>query len=776
MIYHLSVRELVEFLFQSGDLVSTVQSFERANLGSKIHRLLQAQQTSDYHSEVYLKLTTELEGIFFLIDGRADGIFIDHDLVTIDEIKTTAKAEEDIDDTCFVHWAQAYCYGYIYANLHHEKQMQIRLTYYQIDTKAIKHFTRILSYEELETFYMDCLTQFLKWAKLAQQLKETSISQLKKLTFPFQDYRKGQRQFAVSVYKTILDQEVLFAQAPTGIGKTISTLFPSLKAIGEEKVEKIFYLCAKTITAQVAYDTIKLLQKQHISFKTVSITAKDKICFLEKRNCDPSVCPYAKGYYNRNKDALYEILTTHDFLDTKTIEEVAQKHTICPFELSLDASLYADVIICDYNYVFDPRIYLKRFFMDQGEYVFLVDEAHNLIDRGKEMYSASLSLSLFQSIKNYIPKEFQALKRSLQSIIYDFQSFLIRYQDEDFKVLEEVPITFLDTLEKFYTQCSSFLQKDHDPKYDEQIKEVFFEVNTFLKISDYYNHDFVTFLFFDEDCTIKQYCMNPSAMLRAMMNKGKSTVLFSATLSPIRYYMDLLGGNDTSLRLSLPSPFAKENVCVLINDSISTKYHDRNQSLLSIVEIIHAAILPKPGNYIVFCPSYVYMQQIATEFQHQYGDITVSIQDSLMNEEEKKAYLDAFEKTDELHVYFCVLGGMFAEGIDLKGDKLLGAIIVGVGLPQIHPQIDTVKQYFDRTNQQGYAYAYQIPGMNKVLQAAGRVIRCAQDLGILVFIDQRFTTSFYRQLLPNQYQHYKRVTSPSSTYLEIANFWKHPNT
>ena len=770
MIYHLSVRELVEFLYQSGDLISTTQNYERANLGSKIHRLLQSSQGENYHSEVYLKLTTQVEDIYFLIDGRADGIFFEEDMVTIDEIKTTAKADEDIDDSCFVHWAQAYCYAYIYATQYHLSQIQVRLTYYQIESKKIKQFLRILSYEDLHDFYMDNLHQFLKWAKLSKSLRETSIAHLKRLTFPFPAYRQGQREFAVSVYKTILEEEVLFAQAPTGIGKTISTLFPSLKAIGEDKVDKIFYLCAKTITASVAYDTIQLLQKQDISFKTVCITAKDKICFLEKRNCDPNVCPYAKGYYNRNKDALYELLTTKDFLDAKTIEEIASKHTICPFELSLDASLYADVIICDYNYAFDPRIFLKRFFLEQSNNVLLVDEAHNLIERGKEMYSASLSKSQFTAIRKFVTKDFASLKRSLASVIFEFETLAIKHE-EAFLVLSEVPITLLDALEKFYANASAYFQQDHDPQYDEQIKEVFFEVTTFLKINDYYNQDFVTFLYLDEDCTIKQYCMNPSTMLRAMMNRVKSTVLFSATLSPIQYYMDLLGGNDTSLRLSLPSPFSKDNVCVLINDAISTKYHDRMQSLLSIVEIIHASILPKPGNYIVFCPSYVYMKQISKEFMHQYPDIHVSLQDMNMSEDEKQAYLEAFKQTDKMHVYFCVLGGMFAEGIDLKGDQLLGAIIVGVGLPQISPQIDTVKGYFDEKNKQGYAYAYQIPGMNKVLQAAGRVIRCMEDKGIIVFIDQRFTTSFYKRLIPKQYQHYKRIASPSAAYLEISNFW-----
>ncbi len=776
MQFRLSVRELVEFLFQTGDLQSTTQNSERANLGSRIHRLLQAKTDDHAQNEVYLKQTTQIDDITFVIDGRADRIFHKDNDIIIDEIKTTALAYEEIDDTIFVHWAQAYCYGYLYAKQSHLEQLIIQLTYYQIETNEIKQFQKTLSFNQLETYYIDFLKRYLKWAKLSQNLRITSSKTLKSLQFPFPEYRQGQRQFAVSVYQTILQKQKLFAQAPTGIGKTISTLFPSLKAIGENKIDKIFYLCAKNITAKVACDTISLIQTQDVSFKTVHITAKDKICFLEERNCDAKHCPYAKGYYNRNKDALYELLTSKDFMNKDVICSIASKHTICPFELSLDASLYADVIICDYNYAFDSRVYLKRFFTEKGNYVFLVDEAHNLVDRGREMYSASIEKNALLQLKKYLPKDEGFLLKAYYSLTNTLQDFEHQLNTQVFQTYKEPLYEVLDKLETFYEQCSIYLQSKHDEKYDDEIKDIYFRINTYLKISDFYDHNYVTFVYRQEDDIIlKQFCLNPSHLLSDMMKKGRSTILFSATLSPIEYYMDLLGGDASSLRLSLPSPFQASQTKIIINNAISTKYQQRQYSLLSLVEFIHACVLAKAGNYIIFAPSYAYMQQIATEFQHQYPDICISIQTNTMNEEEKQSYLEQFEITDQLHLYFCVLGGMFSEGIDLKGNRLLGSIIVGVGLPQISYQIDLIKQHFDHTNHMGYAYAYQFPGMNKVLQAAGRVIRSTSDQGMVVFIDERFTTSFYKKLLPTHYQHYEVITSPMVAYNNLHHFWKENN-
>lgn len=770
----LSVRTLVEAIYLGGDLVSTSQSVERANLGSRIHRLLQSQATGNYQSEVYLNITTELEEFQFTIDGRADGIYTREDGVCVEEIKSTYVPYDELNDQHLVHFAQAYVYAYIYAAQHQLEQIDVKLTYYQIEDEKVKSFQQRKTLEELETFYMDTLRLYLTWANLKRDLQQRAITSLHDLSFPFPDYRKGQRQFAVGVYKTVLDRDILFAQAPTGIGKTISTLFPSLKAIGEDKCEKIFYLCAKTITASVAFDTVTLLYEHGATFKTVGITAKDKMCLLEKRNCDPAVCPYAKGYYDRCQDALYELINQQDMIVKEVIEPIAKKHMVCPFELNLDASLYADVIICDYNYVFDPRVYLKRFFMEKGNYIFLVDEAHNLVDRAREMYSASLTKSKFLEIKSLIPKERKLLHKSISSINKAMLTMRKECeQHQNFLAEETCDEGFLQLVARFQEAMDAYFQSDHDERHDDTLKEVYFDCVNFCKVSDFYDENFVTYqTSFGHDCTIKQFCMNPVNPLKQILKKGRSTIFFSATLSPIDYYLSLLGGDEQTKRLSLPSPFDSSQLCCLINDRISTKYEHRTASLASIVMNIYAATSAKAGNYIIFAPSYAYMKQIYETFTLNYPEIETTMQQQNMEEQEKQEFLSSFEETASLHLYFCVIGGMFSEGIDLKEEKLIGAIIIGVGLAQINPQQDLIMHHFNKQNQAGFSYAYQFPGMNKVLQSAGRVIRSRKDKGMVLFLDERYTTARYLTLLPSHFRHYQRVTSPSDLMHTLHKFWE----
>lgn len=771
----LSVRDLVEFIYQSGDLISQSSSMERANLGSRIHRELQGNATGDYTSEVFLKNTTQIDDICFEVEGRADGILKEGEHITIEEIKTTAIPYDDINDTHYVHFAQAYCYGYFYMMEHDIKEVHIRLTYFQIETKQIKTFLQHKTQEELESFYLDTLTQYKKWADLSRDIKITTKTTLKNMSFPFSTYRSGQREFSVAVYKTILDQQVLFAQAPTGIGKTISTLFPSLKAIAQGKIEKIFYVCAKNITANVAYDTIKLLYQENIQFKTVGISAKDKICFLEKRNCDPSICPYANGYYDRNQDALYELLTTHDFMVKDSIIPIAMRHKVCPFELSLDASLYADVIVGDYNYVFDPRVYLKRFFMEKGNYVFLVDEAHNLVDRAREMYSSELLKSEFQYIKSLLPKDRKVLHIAINKINKEFLRLRKQCieQASDFLSQKEENTAMRPLLVSFIEHMDAYLQSLHNEMDDDILRDVYFKAINYNKISDLYDEHFVTCIQKEAQyIRTKLYCMNPRNPLIEMMRKGRATIFFSATLSPIDYYLTLLGGDDASLRLSLPSPFPKEHVHVLINNQISTRYKNRESSLSDIVHMIEACVQMRSGNYIVFAPSYAYMNKIAQAFMNLFPTITTIIQEGFMSEDAKQDFLLQFDETNQLRVYFCVVGGMFSEGIDLKGDKLIGTIIVGVGLPQLNPYQDLIKAHFDHENQMGYAYSYQFPGLNKVLQSAGRVIRKEEDRGVIFLIDERYTTPSYINLLPAHLRHYNIVHTTQDVQTSCELFWK----
>lgn len=769
----ISVRDLVEFIYTGGDLVSVSSSMERANLGSRIHRMLQADAKGDYQSEVYVKEETLCSDIQFIVDGRADGVRKDDDGVCIEEIKTTAIPYDLIDDQRYVHFAQVYCYAYIYCKQHTLTSCRIALIYYQIDTKQIKTFTQEMTIQELTDFYMDTLNKYAIWARLSRDIRIQSSSTLKQLQFPFDEYRNGQRTFAVAVYKSILDKQHLFAQAPTGIGKTISTLFPALKAIGEGKAEKLFYVCAKNITASVAYDTVRLLQKQPISFKTVAITAKDKICFLPKRDCDPQHCMYAKGYYDRNKDALFTLLQEVDFMDKETIQAYALKHQICPFELSLDASLYADLMICDYNYVFDPRVYLKRFFKEKGDYVFLIDEAHNLVDRSRDMYTTQLSLKAITQLKRFIPKPYPRVHQALLKLKKRLQTISKTCEDTNIHTNKAADMEMLETVGNAVEQIDAFLQSEHDAIHDEEIKEIYFNLINYTRISEYYDEHFVTvYGKEDHDFIWRLFCMNARNPLHASLQKGRCAIFFSATLSPIEYFLQVLGGQEDTRRLSLPSPFDPKQCKIIMHDQISTRYKDRGNSLIPIIETIHATVLAKAGNYIVFLPSYAYMHQVSNAFMEAYPDIQVSIQNEQMQSDEKEAFLTAFTTSVTLHVRFCVLGGIFSEGIDLKGDKLIGVMIIGTGLPQIHPLQDLIRDHFDETHAMGYAYAYQFPGMNKVLQAAGRLIRSKHDKGVIVFIDDRYTTHFYQGLFPAHMRHFEVLHTAQSIYTHLVQFWK----
>lgn len=768
----MSVKALAEFLYQSGDLFSSFQSMERANIGSRIHRMLQKRGGDAYQSEVFLKEETQLDDtMMFVIDGRADGIIATDQGIVVDEIKSVTCEYEDISEEMnFTHWAQAYGYAYIYAKQQELEEVIVQLTYYQIDFDMIKQFQRKKTLEELTSFYFGMLEEYRKWAMRTHTFNQLRDQSIHALCFPFPKYRPGQRELAVAIYKTILDEDVMFAQAPTGIGKTLSTLFPGLKAIGEHKIERIFYLCAKNMTAKVAKDSIKQMMEQGLRVKCTSIIAKDKMCLLEERNCDPEVCPFAKGYYDKLRPALFHLLEHHDYMDQELFQSYGRTHQICPFELSLDTSLYSDVIICDYNYVFDPRVYLKRFFSEPGDYLFLIDEAHNMVERARSMYSATLQTSMFQAMRKLLGKDAKKLKKACKDIIGEIER-LKAEKETVFHAFPSLCEDLLKLLNNFQKECDLYLQKEHE--HNEEIKTMYFEVLAFQRISEFYDDHFITWVRqAGKDTTIKLFCMNPSRPITQMLQMGKAAVFFSATLTPIRYFTDLLLAQECTKKIALPSPFDTSKAKLLIHGGINTRYRMREQSILTICDMIATSVHAKQGNYIVFFPSYAYLRQVAEEFMEEYPNIHVEVQESDMDEMGRSEFLSLFDETKETMVCFCVLGGMFAEGIDFKGDMLIGVIVIGVGLPQINDETNLLKDFFDEVYGMGYDYAYVYPGMNKVLQAAGRLIRTEKDYGLILLADERYTSSTYRPLFPQHMRHYQVIYQEKQLEQQLVEFWK----
>ncbi|MBC1765292.1 ATP-dependent DNA helicase [Listeria seeligeri] len=772
----ISVRRLVEFVLRGGSIDSRMTSSDRALEGTKIHQLLQKSAGEEYQAEVSLKLDRTVDGVIFSLDGRADGIINEQ---TIDEIKTTETVMEEItEDFRPLHWAQLICYGFMLAEKSDLSEVTLQLTYYQVADEEIKQFKRVMSREEMGVFVDDLLSKYAVWAKMSAAWEMKRNKTIQELAFPYDSYRRGQRELSIAVYRTAVSGENLCCEAPTGIGKTMSTLFPAVKAMGEGKTDKIFYFTAKTITRQVAEDALDEMRRKGLAARSVTITAKDKICFLDERKCEPDHCQFARGYYDRLNEALFDMLGQEEAITRTVVEQYARKYTLCPFELSLDVALFCDAIVCDYNYLFDPVVYLKRFFSEgPGKYTFLVDEVHNLVDRARSMFSATLRKSLVMQVKRQLDKK---LHKRLWNAVNAMNKVMVSLNKVLIESGETIHVSKADLAEwnefvlKFTFVAKEWLPQNTQSEAQADVLELYFESLRYVKIAELYDERYTTQITrTHSDLEIKQLCLDPAFLLSEKLKLGASSVLFSATLRPIDYYTNVLGGEEDTSRMVFSSPFEQQNMHLLVADNISTKYQMRNQSLASVVEALAALIAGKKGNYLFFFPSFQYLQNVYELFREKYPEIVVQKQEGAMDEEQREAFLEAFKAGNpETLVGFCVLGGVFSEGIDLRGERLIGAAIVGVGLAQLNPESDLIKEYYNETIGQGFDYAYQLPGMNKVLQAVGRVIRGESDRGVVLLIDERFSASRYRTLFPAHWNHAKIVKNTEEITEQVTEFWR----
>jgi DNA excision repair protein ERCC-2 len=775
-VVKVSVRNLVEFVLMNGDIVSGFTGSSRNTDAIKAHQIIQKAYGEGFTKEVSLSYTVENVDTNLEISGRIDGLYVGEDRVVIDEIKTTTMDLKFVEeDHNILHWAQAKVYAYIYCMQNNLENIEVQLTYYNLDTKETKKFIKPYTVSELQDFFNGLVEDYMHWAKKIISWNEQRNLSIEELKFPFPSYRKGQRELAVAAYKTIKEGSRLFAQAPTGIGKTMATIFPTIKALGEGHVSKIFYLTAKTITRTIAEKAFENLKSDGLKAKTLTLTAKEKICFKDKTECNPDKCEYAKGHFDRVKPALEDIFSLDTFT-REVVEEYSRKHKVCPFEFSLELSNWADCVICDYNYVFDPSASLKRFFMEGGgDFAFLIDESHNLVDRGREMFSAVLTkkpvLELKKVSKGAAPK--------LSKVLNKMNTFFIDYrkkcesESKENLIQKESPKEIYQVLNEFLSVAEKYLLEHKDSPFHEELLEEYFNVHSFLRTAEYYDERFVTYIESTKnDVSIKLFCLDPSYLLSECMKKGKAAVLFSATLSPMEYFIQVLGGDENSYRMRLTSPFPRENLCLLIEDKISTRYKRREYTYDKITETISNVVQGKKGNYLVFFPSYQYMNEVHNRFIEANKDVNVIVQNSGMTEEERESFLDNFsESSEQTLTAFAVMGGIFGEGIDLTGDKLSGAIIVGVGLPQVCLERDIIRDYFNETKGVGFEYAYIYPGMNKVLQAVGRVIRTESDRGVVLLIDERFSENTYKRLFPPEWQPIRVGNNIENIKLNLKRFW-----
>jgi DNA excision repair protein ERCC-2 len=773
-IVRIAVRSLVEYVFRSGDLGGDFLGANRAVEGIQAHRKIQHARPAEYRKEIPVSYQFLTEHFILEISGRIDGVYTYADQVIVEEIKTITgdlRAFAEIENP--LHWGQVKSYAYLYTIAHNLTELDAQLTYYQLDTREIRECRRHFTCDELAHFFQELVASYLVRAETIERWYLLRNASIQNLEFPFTAYRPGQRQMAVATYLTIKQGEQLLAQAPTGIGKTMAVLFAALKALAEGHTTKIFYLTARTTGSIAAAKALEVMRSQGLRIKSLALTAKEKICFQPECDCTPEQCEFARGYFDRINQAV-QAAFEQDAFTREFIEAFARKYRVCPFEYSLDLSLWTDCIVCDYNYAFDPRASLKRFFLEpRGEYTFLIDEAHNLVDRAREMFSAEIRkqplLELRQAVKPTLPELYKLLGK--------INTWLLKArkqceEQDNPRSEKSCPADLLPLFRECVAFAERWLVSKMNAAFRAELLEAYFDVSRFITVAEQHDERYATcFEKLDRDLRLKLFCIDPASRLEDALQRCKAAVFFSATLTPTDYFKAVFGCKESAASLILPSPFPREHLCLLVVNSISTLYRRREQTAAAITQMLVATVTQRKGNYLLFFPSYQYLRAIYTTFAEQCLEIETIVQTAGMTETEREAFLAKFTcENQKTLVGFAVMGGIFGEGIDLVGDRLTGAIIVGVGLPGICLERDLIRDYFVNVRGTGFDYAYRYPGFNRVLQAAGRVIRSEQDRGVVVLIDERFATARYTSLFPVEWQPV-RVNNSIQLRKILNNFW-----
>ncbi len=793
-----SVTELCAYAASGGDLdlrpgMMRRASSERAVVGAEVHRKLQSEAGAMYTPEVFMRHTACFHDLSFEVEGRADGV-IATDPITVDEIKTVSAGAFERPPAP-VHWAQVKCYAYFLCREKGLNAVQTRLTYYRVEDGKIKHVTTQHTARELEKFFFDLLARVEYRARILYERETVLRPSVQGGRFPYSSVREGQDVLLKECYRDIKAGKRLFAEAPTGIGKTVSTLYPAVRCVGEGHCDKIFYLTAKAATRREAFAAAAHIFEAGSHLRTAVLTARDQICANAaakadpagvSRHCNPLDCPRAKAFYDRAPYAVCELLSKRFGYTRERIEAMAERYGICPYELQLELSEFCDIVICDYNYAFDPQVYLRRYFGTEADpnvrHAFLVDEAHNLADRARSMYSSELCNEDVAALWRQLP-EGETVRESLEKLSVTMQGFRRLCRDtieKDENGVERGYYVNSSAMEDFHRLVAvvrkaldGWLRTHRGDPAEISAYVLCGRLKHFEVIAEYYDSAFLTFIELEGDRrTVRLICLDPSHVLDTCLSRAHAAVLFSATLTPIDYFADILGGGKQAVRMSLPCPFDPENFCLAAVTGVSTRYEDRDKSYKKLASLIAAAVSARRGNYIAYFPSYDYMEKVAEQFEKKYPSVTLVRQTRSMSISEKEKFLDAFASDGILRVGFCVLGGSFSEGVDLPGKRLIGSVIVGTGLPGISNERNILRDHYETTRERGYDYAYVYPGMNRVLQAAGRVIRRESDCGVVVLIDDRYADPRTQALFPEHWNHVEYAGNAVELAEIVREFWK----
>jgi len=771
----ISAREIAELLFGSGNIASERALAIRAEEGTEIHQYWQGRYEDADRKEVIVKTVVEQDGFHIELTGRIDGVVTRDGVLTIEEIKSTHGDLESIDETTYpAHLVQAKIYAYLYCLVNTLPRITLHLTYIKVEDKTVKTIQKSMTFKMLEKYFHKIIDQYLEWEKKLDEHEEGRMKSIVGLNFPYPEYRAHQRELMGHVYRTVIDRGILYATAPTGIGKTVATIFATLKAINQPR-QKMFYLTAKNDGKRIALDTVSLLEKNGLIAKTCEITAKDSVCFLKERDCDPEVCKYANGYYNRVFKAINDMFSNGSLYTKEMIAEFARKHRLCPFELSLDVSNYVDIVIADYNYAFDPLVHLMRYF-DDSVYspILLVDEAHNLVSRGRDMFSATLTRDHFVLLDGIVKFLKPSPKKEIERILDLFDEYDTELLEVDFVRKETVNEYLVAALKRLLVRLDQILTESEKIPNKKDLTSVYFDIYLFNKIYELYNDRFVFLLEkIDGVVNVSIKCLNASGFIRdTAKNKSLASVFFSATLEPIHYYKTLLT-EGVGKNIKLPSAFPRDNLLLIAVDDVSTRYNDREGSIQKVIDVAEALVAGKKGNYIIFFPSYFYLNMVKDRWDLDPDEFEIIVQKREMTLRERADYIDLFRTDSEkTQIGMFVMGGVFGESIDLIGNRLSGVLIVGVGLPMIAPFNNILRSHFDEEFQAGFDFAYTFPGLNKVIQAVGRVIRSETDRGVAILLDDRFTTRRYMQLYPKEWNHMRTINDVDELATTIELFWQ----
>lgn len=780
-IVFVSAWELCAYAYRGGDLSGKMIPGNKNGSAIVSHR---AWNTRPNIVDAY-SFTTIVHGTPVVVYAYPEGIKMEGGRYVIENVYSVPYFLDDIKNGALdLSISVAMTTAYIVAQRYKQPTIEARITFYREGGDECREFKETLSLEELNVHFEKTVELVFPFLNIMKEKATKTLPQLKGLRFPFAGgAREGQRDFIIEAFRAIKSRKRLVAEAPTGTGKTMASLYPSLKSVGEGDADKIFYLTGKTTTAMAALSAIEIMRDQIPDLRAIHISSKEKCCVTfpprARRICDPKHCHVTRGYFDKINTALLELLENYRTYTKEIIDTVSAKYSVCSYELSLELSEWCELVVCDYNYLFDLQAYFRRYFDTiDARHIFLVDESHNLPDRAREMYSATLTKEQFLKIAAKYNGNKQ-LTGPCVDILNKFEAFHALAMTEKmeldgklcgFYINNQLPDDIRDEFEMFILGCKKLFNKDNQ---DDELHELFMETKKFLSVCDIFDKRFTMYIeAIGEDVKVRLLCLDPSFMLDMCMRKGISTILFSATLTPLEYFSDVLGCPKTGT-LSLKSPFDPKKQCLIAIDSVSTRYDDRKKNAGTIANIIRAAVAGKRGNYIVYFPSYAYLTEVKDVFVEKFPQISITVQKKSMSESAKREFLDSFDaKKEGTLVGFCVMGGSFSEGIDLRGERLIGAMIVGVGLPTISSELNIIKEYFDKTRENGYAYAYTYPGMSKVMQAAGRVIRSEDEKGVVLLIDDRFASAEYKMIMPEYWRHIKYIGNAKALLSEITEFWK----